>query len=181
MAKASSAATTAEGAPAKTGPSFIVQIAVLLVLTGAAVGAGWFSGGKLRSESGSAEPAAESPAPAAGGHGAEAEGHGKPEAGKEEDGASKLLVDLAPITTNLAAPSETWIRLEASVVLDKPAEPVVIEAVHQDLVAFLRTLKMHQIEGASGFQHLKADLEERAAIRSGGHVKNVLIRTLLFE
>ena len=62
-----------------------------------------------------------------------------------------------------------------------PAEPPLIEAVHQDLLAFVRTLKMHQIEGASGFQHLKADLEERAAIRSDGHVKNVLIRTLLFE
>ena len=45
----------------------------------------------------------------------------------------------------------------------------------------MRTVKLHQIEGASGFQHLKADLEERAAIRSDGHVKQVLIRTLLFE
>ena len=50
-----------------------------------------------------------------------------------------------------------------------------------DFLAFVRTLKLHQIEGASGFQHFKADLEDRAAIRSGGHVKQVLIRTLLFE
>ena len=40
---------------------------------------------------------------------------------------------------------------------------------------------MHQIEGASGYQHLKADLDERARIRSDGHVKQVLVRTLLFE
>ena len=45
----------------------------------------------------------------------------------------------------------------------------------------IRTVKMHEIEGASGFRHLKEDLEERAAIRSDGHVKQVLIRTLLFE
>ena len=55
------------------------------------------------------------------------------------------------------------------------------DAIHQDLLAFVRTVKMHQIEGASGFQHLKADLGERASIRSGGHAKAVLIRTLLFE
>jgi len=55
------------------------------------------------------------------------------------------------------------------------------ETIHQDLLAFLRTLKMYQVEGASGYQHLKADLQERAAIRSDGHAKDVLIRTLLFE
>ena len=59
--------------------------------------------------------------------------------------------------------------------------PELPELIHQDLLAYLRTLKLHQIEGASGFQHLKADLEERAAISSGGHVKQLLIRTLLFE
>jgi flagellar FliL protein len=40
---------------------------------------------------------------------------------------------------------------------------------------------MHQVEGASGFLHLKADLQERAAMRGDGHVKDVLIRTLLYE
>jgi flagellar FliL protein len=42
-------------------------------------------------------------------------------------------------------------------------------------------VKLAQVEGASGFQHLKADLEERAAVRSGGKVRKILIRTLLFE
>jgi len=45
----------------------------------------------------------------------------------------------------------------------------------------VRTVKLHQIEGASGYQHLKADLEERAALRSEGHAKQILIRTLLVE
>ncbi|EHK52231.1 flagellar basal body-associated FliL family protein, partial [Allomesorhizobium alhagi] len=63
----------------------------------------------------------------------------------------------------------------------EPQSPDLIESIHQDLLAYLRTVKLHQVEGASGFQHLKADLEERAKIRSGGHVKQFLIRTLLFE
>ena len=91
------------------------------------------------------------------------------------------MVPLAPITTNLAAPDNIWVRLELSLVLDAPQPAELAERIHQDLLAFVRTLKMHQIEGASGFRHLKADLEERAAIRSDGHVKEVLIRTLLFE
>ena len=53
--------------------------------------------------------------------------------------------------------------------------------IHQDILAYVRTLKLHQIEGSSGLIHLKADLDERAAIRSDGHVKRVLIRTMLFE
>jgi flagellar FliL protein len=71
--------------------------------------------------------------------------------------------------------------LEASVLYDAPQPPEMTEQIHQDLLAFVRTLKLHQIEGASGYQHLKADLDERAALRSGGHVKQVLVRTMLLE
>ena len=69
-----------------------------------------------------------------------------------------------------------------SLVFDKaPADPGLADMVHQDILAYLRTLKLHQIEGASGFQHLRDDLEERASIRSDGAVKHILIRTLLLE
>jgi flagellar FliL protein len=37
------------------------------------------------------------------------------------------------------------------------------------------------MEGASGFLHLREDLDERAGIRSGGLAKRILIRTLLLE
>jgi flagellar FliL protein len=155
----------------KKGPSVVIQLAMLLVMTGAAVGMGWVSGGYLKQ--------GETPAPVP----AAPENHGtaeKPaEAGKTAAGPT--LVQLAPITTNLASPSEIWIRLEASLLYDGPQPPEMTEQIHQDLVAYVRTLKLHQIEGASGYQHLKADLDERAALRSGGHVKQVLIRTMLLE
>jgi flagellar FliL protein len=151
------------------GPSLLVQIAVLLAMTAGAIIIGWASGVYLN---GSAEPAK----PAA--HQAESHGDG---AAAAEPVQSRVVIPLASITTNLAAPDAVWVRLEASVVLDEPQPPELIEAIHQDLLAYLRTVKLHQVEGASGFQHLKADLEERAKIRSDGHVRQFLIRTLLFE
>ncbi|MGD9913102.1 MAG: flagellar basal body-associated FliL family protein [Rhizobiaceae bacterium] len=148
-------------------------------------------------------------APAAGGHGASAGGgHGEQAGGHGEAGgghgdaaaegghgdaaaegghgaapaATTTLFNLAPITTNLAAPSDIWARMEVTVQFDvPPVDPTIVDMIHQDLLSFMRTVKMHQIEGASGIQHLKADLEDRASVRTGGHVKHVFIRTLLFE
>jgi len=37
------------------------------------------------------------------------------------------------------------------------------------------------VEGPSGFINLKAELDERAAIRSDGKISKVLVRTILFE
>jgi flagellar FliL protein len=147
------------------GPSLVVQLAMLAAMTVAALGVGWLSGSYLKSTEAPAKPVAKAEAP------------GK--SGLVADGMT--LVDLAPITTNLAAPSETWVRLDASLLLDAPQPARTVEAIHQDLLAFIRTVKMHQVEGASGYQHLRDDLQERAAIRSEGHVKGVLIRTLVFE
>ena len=166
-----------ETATPKKGPSILVQIAVLLLMTVAAIGIGWLSGSYLNSS----VPQATAPEqPAATNNDA---GHG--EAGHGEDAVGSgnpLILDLGTITTNLAAPGDTWLRLELSVVLDEPnQDPMLGETIHQDLLAFMRTVKLHQIEGASGFQHLKADLLDRASIRSGGHVRAVLVRTLLFE
>lgn len=175
--------------PAK-GPSLVIQIAVLLVLTLGALGLGWVTGNMLGGEVAPAATEAATPEAAApeaeGGHGAKAEdGHGseaKPAEGEAGPGEfNPKVISLAPLTTNLAAPSDTWVRMEAAIVVEGQAPPELPDTIHQDLLAFVRTMKLHQIEGASGFRHFKADLEDRAATRSGGLVKQVLIRTLLFE
>ena len=180
-------ATADQAVPAKSGPSIVIQLAILLVMTGAAVGIGWLSGsylnGTVPHDPAAAEAAAQ-PAKTEG-HGGEAKGDGHGEAKGEHGEAvagNPLMLDLPPIMTNIAAPSDIWLRVELSVIFDEaPQDPGLADAIHQDLLAFVRTVKMHQIEGASGFQHLKADLGERASIRSGGHAKSILIRTLLFE
>jgi flagellar FliL protein len=175
MAKGRSLVATVDETPASKGPSLIIQAAILLAMTVAALGAGWFSGSYLKGSEAppTVQPASSKPAERT---------NVDKTAGEDPDpNAGPLLVQLAPITTNLASPAAVWVRLDVSIALDAPQPPELVEAIHQDLLAYLRTLKMHQVEGPSGFQHLKADLKERAAIRSGGHVKDVLIRTLLFE
>ncbi|WP_315925466.1 flagellar basal body-associated FliL family protein [Mesorhizobium sp. SP-1A] len=152
------------------GPSIVVQIGLLAGMTVAALGVGWLAGSYLKNSLVPPPPPKmkhDAPQPDA--------------ASSAEAGAGTTLVELPAITTNLAAPTETWVRMDASVVYDAPQPAETTQAIHQDILAFLRTLRMHQVEGASGFQHLKADLKERAAIRSDGHARDVLIRTLLFE
>ncbi|MFA6153215.1 flagellar basal body-associated protein FliL [Mesorhizobium sp.] len=155
----------------RKGPPLAIQAGMLLLVTAVAIGMGWLSGGYLKSAGG---PATVPAAP-------ENAGGAEKLAPALTPGSGPTVVALAPITTNLASPADTWIRLEASIVYDAPQSQSMSDDIQQDLLAMLRTLKMHQIEGASGYQHLKADLEERAAIRSGGHAKQVLIRTLLVE
>lgn len=162
--------------PPKPGASLVVQIGVLLALTVAAAGLGWVSGGYLTGDATPAKPAEAAP-PA----GKQGEEKAEPEKGAAPETGKQTTVSLAPITTNLASPDNVWVRMELAIVLDEPQAADLPDIIQQDLMAFVRTLKLHQIDGASGFQHFKADLEERASIRSNGHVKQILIRTLLFE
>lgn len=94
------------------------------------------------------------------------------------------LKALSPIITNLAAPRGTWIRLEAAIVIDGAAakeENVLAGKISEDIVAFLRTVPLVQIEGANGFQHLREDLNDRARMRSGGSVRELIIQSMIVE
>lgn len=173
---AAAKATATEPAPARGGSSMVVQLGLLVGLTAAAAGMGWVSGGMLEGGAkGGVETAAAAPAA---GHAAN-----EPEAkgGSDDKAASQTVIPLPAITTNIAAPGDVWVRMEVSLVLDEPQPAELPGDVLQDLLAYVRTVKLHEIEGASGFRHFRENLEERASVRSDGHVKQVLIRTLLFE
>jgi flagellar FliL protein len=90
---------------------------------------------------------------------------------------------LSPIVTNLASPERTWIRLEASIVIDDDGADAkgLAAAVTEDTMAYLRTLSLPLIEGASGLLHLRADLNDRVRIRSGGKVRDLIIHTMIVE
>src|SRR6478735_5335411 len=122
--------------PKKKGPSMMVQIAVLLGMTVAALGTGWFAGTFLGGEVPPAAPAAVTPAP----KDAKAEAPGKEgDKGEEEAAlpANPLVLKLPSITTNLAAPSDTWLRMELSVQLDQPSQhPMLADTIQQDLLAY---------------------------------------------
>jgi len=157
----------------KKGPPLVMQAAALLVVTVLAAGMGWLTGSYLEERR---DPVSE----------AEPEGIA-PETsqGEQEEAAGSAtpstIIQLDPITTNLAEPTNVWLRMELAIVFEGPADPALARAIHQDLLAYMRTVKLKQIESGSGFQHLKSDLLERARIRGDGRVKEVLIMTFLYE
>ena len=100
-----------------------------------------------------------------------------------EAGPTKLA-GLAPITTNLAKPSSTWIRLEAAIVVEKDLGPdaqLMASKISEDIVGYLRTVSIDQIEGPSGFQHLREDLNDRVRVRSEGKISELVITSMIVE
>jgi flagellar protein FliL len=94
------------------------------------------------------------------------------------------IVDLPPIVTNLGAPQDTWVRLEGSIIFDPKTLPhpeAVAGQIGDDVLAYLRTVALHQLEGPIGLENIRQDLNERAATRSGGKVHAFVIRTLVVQ
>ena len=94
------------------------------------------------------------------------------------------IIDLPPIVTNLGAPQDTWVRLEGSIIFDPKALPhpeAVAGQIGDDILAYLRTVSLRQLEGPIGLENIRQDLNERAAIRSGGKVRGLVIRTLVVQ
>lgn len=94
------------------------------------------------------------------------------------------LFRLEPIVTNLRHPQDTFIRADIALVLDEPDEAArtrLAAEVSGDIMAYLRTLDLSRLEGASGLQFLREDLSERAAIRSEGRVRELILETLVVQ
>ena len=159
-------------------PSLVITIAIVAVLTLLAGGGGWVVGTML------APPPAERPVEAAK---AEAGGHGegaKGEAGEEVphiSTAANGVVLLDPITSNLAYPSENRVRLEVALMFKGVPDVALAEEIHQDIMAYMRTVSLQQVQGPRGFQYLREDLQERVDLRSEGRVTNVMFRTFVIE
>ena len=102
-------------------------------------------------------------------------------AAPDADVAAVHLTDLPPLLSNLAHPRETWVRVELVLLSDAPLPAGDAERVGQDLLAFLRSVRLDQLEGPSGFLTLREEFDARAALRTQGRAKRVLLRTLLFE
>lgn len=95
-----------------------------------------------------------------------------------------VLKKLAPIVTNLAAPANTWVRLEAALLMEQKAAVTadpLIGAITEDILGFLRSVTAQQMEGAAGLRNLREDLIERVAIRSKGLVRDIVIETLVVQ
>jgi flagellar protein FliL len=93
------------------------------------------------------------------------------------------ILDLPPIVTNLGAPQDTWGRLEGSIIFDKslPHADATAGRIADDILGYLRTVSLRQLEGPIGLENIRQDLNERAAIRSDGKVRAFVIRTLVVQ
>jgi len=90
----------------------------------------------------------------------------------------------AAVVTNLGAPPDTWVRLEGSIIFDPKtlSHPEAMAAqIGDDVLAYLRTVSLRQLEGPIGLENIRQDLSERAATRSGGKVRGFVIRTLVVQ
>lgn len=173
-----------EGAKKKGG--MVPLIAALAVLTLVGGGGGWFIGGmlaaKLQPEAAAAKAEAAKEAETAA-----KEAGGKKEEGKPGEGLPKIsteangVVQLEPITTNLAYPSENWIKLDVALLFKGPPDVKLAESIHQDILGYLRTVSLQQIEGPRGFEYLRDDIQERVDLRSEGRVAKVMFRTFVIE
>jgi flagellar protein FliL len=149
-------------------PSLLAFLGGMLILTGFATGAGGLAGMQVAARLAPAQKLES--------------GAGQSVKGRYAENAT--LKPLPPIITNLANPTNTWVRLEASIVVEREAEgeaSALLAGIAEDFVAFLRTVSLQQIEGPSGFQNLREDLSDRLRVRTGGKARDLVIQAFIVE
>jgi flagellar protein FliL len=196
----------AEEKDKNSGPSLIMLVVIMLLLTLVGAGTGFAVGALLAKPAAPqlAAPAAADPAklaakaeakPPAKGEAKSAEAspaaHGEtaPAAAIEmappvEAEVPTVIVPLSPIITNLAAPEGAWVRVEGSLIARKESvekPEVLAETTTAAILAYLRTLRLSQIEGASGFLAFRDDLDDLVKTTSNGDVRQVLVKSLVVE
>lgn len=149
------------------GGGIIGLLLVTLLAAGGGAGFGFFLHGKMQTE------AANKPV----------------EAPKEATPAAPAvpviskLVEMEPIVANLAEPTDAWMRIEATVLIEGMPEgaDALASKVREDIAAYLKTTRLSQFEGPSGFINLREDLLDRAKVRDAKHVKDVIIHGVVVE
>jgi flagellar protein FliL len=166
-----------DGAPKRSLVSRIIPVLLVSILAG---GSGFMQGALFRGSSSAdastTNAAVEQPKP---------EGEAAAEVKKDEPVAPKTIVrTLAPIISNLGNPSETWMRLEISILIDGKvqSDQDVIAVKASDLVvSYLRTIELKKIEGPSGFLHFREDLNDTLTAEFEGKITGVLIGSMVVE
>lgn len=160
--------------PKKKKSSLVTMILGLLIITALGGGGGWFVGHLVAPKISAAREAAAAAAKGA-------EGDKKDAAIQTIDPVANHIVQLEPIVANLAYPSENWVRLEVALMFNGPVDPKLAEDIGQDIMAYIRTVSLQEIEGPRGFQYLRDDIQSRVDLRSGGRVSKVMFRTFVIE
>lgn len=91
---------------------------------------------------------------------------------------------LPAIVANMASSGDYWVRMEGSIIYRKDPDinPEVMAAeMRQDILSYLRTVSVSQIQGPSGLLHLREDLNERAHLRSKGFIREFVVESLVVQ
>ena len=174
MARAGGKGADKSAGKAADKPSKAAGIITVAALTVLALAGGGLTGRVIAAKLRATPPAAETAAEPAQGT-----VHAPPPYGGDTQ-----LRELPPIVTNLAEPAETRIRLQLAIIIPKKGieQPDVLAGqVTDDIVAFVKTLSVSALQGASGLQALREDLDDRARTRSDGKVREVVIENLVVQ
>ena len=177
-----------------SGKGLMLALVVLAVLGGAAgFGGGYFLGRdapKRVAAAPVAEGAVAQAAPTPRPEGEAAAEHGTENAAAEEPAKEPeppvelQVLALDPIITNVSNPAGAWARLEASVVCRKDLKdaPEIVRArVAEQIMIYLRSITLSEVEGASGLLNFREDLKTLVKSLNPDEVQDVLIRTLVVE
>ena len=90
---------------------------------------------------------------------------------------------LAPIVTNFGNPPDfsSGCRRRSFLSRIRPESAALITKIGDDVVAYLRTVSIAEIQGPTGFQFLREDLKKRAIQLGGGKVRDFLLTNFVVE
>ena len=74
-------------------------------------------------------------------------------------------------------------RLQAALVFEPntPDSNALTTKVGDDIVTYLRTVSLTEIQGPTGYQYLREDLKKRAIQLGGGKIQDFLITAFVVE
>jgi flagellar FliL protein len=166
-------------------------VVLLLTLVGAGVG---FAVGTLLGDSKTAE--ASEPAQAQGTEqastaqedsrtgAADEEAVQNEEAPEDFPSEDVMIAPFPPVLTTLADPKGKWIRVEGSILIRTASEKqpeLLAEKAGEQILTYLRSVRLSQLESPSGILGLRDDLDETVRTLSEGDVRGVLIHGLVVE
>jgi flagellar FliL protein len=91
---------------------------------------------------------------------------------------------LQPLITNIMMPADLWVRLEGAIVYDQAEvdDPdIMLTELSGDLMAYLRTLTLREMQGADGLMFVRQDMKERVIARTQGKARDIIIQTLVVQ
>ncbi|MCC2096095.1 MAG: flagellar basal body-associated FliL family protein [Hyphomicrobiales bacterium] len=104
--------------------------------------------------------------------------------GKDKEKKTRAVHRLNPIIANLKQPKDRWIRLDAAVVLQDVKDEEIDKLkgkMAADILAYLRTLTLSDVEGPMGLLNLRQDIQRRLKMRAGDRVQDFLISAMVVQ